>query len=70
MPPKPNVAVRVYRQQDRHFYLPFTFLDLSLSYLSCNCISKPYKYLCACLAEQQATVAQHYPLLLVCVPGD
>ena len=38
-------------------YFPFTFLDLSLSYLAHNCVSQPYKYPCAHLTEQQATTA-------------
>jgi len=67
MPPKPNVAVRVCRRQDRRFYLPFTFLDISLSYLSRNRISKPYKYPCARLAEKQATAAPFPISSLVCV---
>jgi len=42
----------------------------SVVYLFLIVSAQMYKYLCACLAEKQATVAQSSPLVLVCMLGD
>jgi len=72
-----NIATHVCRRQDRRykrapFHLPFTFKFHSLvrSVLVPNCVSQPYKYPCARLAEKQATVAQSSLPSLICVLGN
>jgi len=61
-----DVAVWVCHHQDRFFLPSFYphFYSLVRSVLVPNRVSQPYKYPCARLAKQQATVAQVLSLLL------